>query len=276
MYEIRAFFDKATFTLTYVVWDPKTQDALLIDPVTDYDQAASQISYQSVDQLEEFIRSQNLKLHLIVETHAHADHVSGSQELKKRFNAPIAIGENIRLVQETFQPIFGIEISTDGSQFDRLLKDNEEVKVGSILMKVLFTPGHTPACASYLIGDAVFTGDALFLPDYGTGRCDFPKGDAKALYHSIHDRLYALPDSTRVFVGHDYQPGGRDVQWETTIGASKQSNIQLRQETSEAEYVKFRTTRDKTLSAPKLLLPSVQINIDAGRVPDFLKIPIRT
>jgi glyoxylase-like metal-dependent hydrolase (beta-lactamase superfamily II) len=282
--QVKAFFDSRTFTVTYIVHDPATNDAVIIDPVLDYDPAASKVWAESVEQVIEYVRAEKLNVHYILETHAHADHLSGSQLLKRAFpQAKIAVGERITVVQQTFKTIFNLteDFATDGSQFDRLLKDGEIVDAGSLKLAVIFTPGHTPACATYKIEDAIFTGDAIFMPDGGTGRCDFPAGSAKDLYHSISRKLYALPDSTRVFVGHDYQPGGREVKWETTIGDEKQNNIQLKATTSEDEFIQFRAARDKTLAAPKLLFQSVQVNIDAGKMPKpnedkkrYLKIPI--
>ncbi len=283
--KIKHFFDPATYTLTYVVYDPTTQDALVIDPVLDFDAASGTISSQSIQTLLLFLHEHSLKVHYILETHAHADHLSGAHELVKKYfpKAMIGIGERITRVQKTFKDIFGFPPSfkTDGSQFQRLFRDGEVVRAGTLTFQVLFTPGHTPACASYLIEDAVFTGDALFMPDFGTGRCDFPGGDATALYHSVARCLYELPDETRVFVGHDYQPAGRPLAWETTIGESKEKNIQLRAGTSQSEFVAFRQARDATLSAPRLLFPSIQVNIAAGELPDpepngriYFKIPI--
>jgi glyoxylase-like metal-dependent hydrolase (beta-lactamase superfamily II) len=282
--QVKAFFDSRTFTVTYIVHDPATNDAVIIDPVLDYDPAASKVWAESVEQVIEYVRAEKLNVHYILETHAHADHLSGSQLLKRAFpQAKIAVGERITVVQQTFKTIFNLteDFATDGSQFDRLLKDGEIVDAGSLKLEVIFTPGHTPACATYKIEDAIFTGDAIFMPDGGTGRCDFPAGSAKDLYHSISRKLYALPDTTRVFVGHDYQPGGREVKWETTIGDEKQNNIQLKATTSEDEFIQFRAARDKTLAAPKLLFQSVQVNIDAGKMPKpsedkkrYLKIPI--
>jgi glyoxylase-like metal-dependent hydrolase (beta-lactamase superfamily II) len=267
--EIRPFYDPDTFTLTYLVWDPKTRDAVVIDPVLDYDPLASQTSTKSADELSAAIRELGLKLHWVLETHAHADHLSASQLLEQRFDAPVAIGRRITEVQQTFKHIFdlGEEFATDGSQFGRLLDDGEVLEAGSLRIGVIATPGHTPACVTFQIEDAIFTGDALFMHDYGTGRCDFPRGSAEDLYHSVHDRLYALPDDTRVFVGHDYQPGGRELAWETTIGKSKAQNPQLRAETSKREFVEFRQQRDATLQPPRLIFQSVQVNVDAGRIP---------
>lgn len=266
---IETFYDPATFTLTYAVYDPKSKDAVVIDPVLDYDPLSSTTSTASLEKLEAFLRNNDLRVHWVLETHAHADHLSGSQYLKRRFDAKVAIGEKIRDVQAVFRDVFalGADFPVDGSQFDKLLADGEKIKAGSLEIEIIATPGHTPACVTYKIGDAVFTGDALFTEDYGVGRCDFPKGDASALYSSVHDRLYALPDSTRVFVGHDYQPGGREVRWETTIGRSKAENVQLRAADARDTFVKRRNDRDATLTAPRLLWQSVQVNVNAGKLP---------
>jgi glyoxylase-like metal-dependent hydrolase (beta-lactamase superfamily II) len=267
--KIQEYFDPATFTLTFLVWDEATRDAVVIDPVLDYDPAASQTSTRSVDLVSARIAAERLTLRYVLETHAHADHLSGSQLLKRRHGAQVAIGTRITEVQETFKALFdlGPAFRADGSQFDRLLGDDASLAAGSLTVRVIPTPGHTPACVSYLLGDALFTGDALFMEDYGTGRCDFPRGSADALYTSVHDRLYALPDATRVFVGHDYQPDGRALRFETTLGASKAANVQLRADTARETYVALRTRRDATLQAPRLLLPSVQVNINAGVLP---------
>lgn len=282
---VKEFFDQATWTLTFVVYDKATQDAVVIDPVWDYDPASSRISSHSADALIAFVKEHSLKVHYILETHAHADHISGSQYLKKQWPAAkVGIGAGITAVQKVFKGVFGLgdEFKTDGSQFDLLLTEDSPLNAGSLKIETIYTPGHTPACSSYVIGDAVFTGDALFMPDYGTGRCDFPAGSADELYTSVHDKIYKLPDHFRVFVGHDYLPGGRPVAWESTIGEEKTKNIQLNQNTQRAQFVEFRNHRDKTLAAPRLLLPSVQVNIDAGHLPTpdakgarYLKIPIR-
>jgi glyoxylase-like metal-dependent hydrolase (beta-lactamase superfamily II) len=266
--EVKAFFDPRTSTLTYVVWDSTTRDAVVIDPVLDYSPVGSYTWTESVDEVSRFVREQGLGLQLILETHAHADHLSGSQLLRRRFDAKLVIGERIREVQETFRHVFdlGERFAADGSQFDRLVKDNETFGAGSLEIRVIATPGHTPACVTYQIGDAIFTGDVLFMDDYGTGRCDFPKGSAEAMYDSVR-RLYELPDDTRVFVGHDYQPGGREVRWQTTVGASKRNNPQLNARTTREDFVRFRKHRDAKLAAPNLLFQSVQVNIDAGRLP---------
>jgi glyoxylase-like metal-dependent hydrolase (beta-lactamase superfamily II)/rhodanese-related sulfurtransferase len=264
---IHPFFDPATFTLTYVVFDPTSRDAVIIDPVLDYDVLASRTSTASVERVAAFVEERGLRVHFILETHAHADHLTGAPWLHARFGAQVAIGERIREVQATFRDLLDLpHLATDGRQFDRLLADGERLTAGTLTIDTLATPGHTPACVSYLIGDAVFTGDALFMHDYGTGRCDFPAGSAAMLYDSVA-RLYALPEATRVFPGHDYQPGGRDVAWETTIGRSKRENPQLRAETSKEAFVALRTDRDRTLAPPRLLYPSVQINLDGGRLP---------
>ncbi len=281
--EIEPFYDPATSTLSYLVFDRASRDAVVIDPVLDFDPASGKLALDSVTKILKRVRELGLVPHYILETHAHADHLSASQHLKSQFGAKIAIGERIREVQETFKPVFGFPASfpTDGSQFDRLLRDGEIVYAGTLALEVIATPGHTPACVSYLVENAVFTGDALFVEDSGTGRCDFPRGDAEALYHSVHDRLYALPGATRVFVGHDYQPGGRALRWSSTIDAERERNIQLKATTTLDEYVAFRRARDRTLAAPRLLLPSVQVNIDAGRLPPveasgrrYLRVPV--
>jgi glyoxylase-like metal-dependent hydrolase (beta-lactamase superfamily II) len=267
MPHVKAFFDEATYTLTYILHDESTKDAVIVDPVWDYDPLASQMSSESVDKVVEYVKSNGLKIHFILETHAHADHLSGAQLLKKHFpRARLAIGQHIRLVQETFKPVFNLPESfkTDGSQFDLLLKEGEDVTAGSLNIKIFHTPGHTPACSSYLIGDRIFTGDSMFMPDGGTGRCDFPKGSATDLYNSITKKLYALPDTTKVYVGHDYQPGGRQLAYETTIAEEKEKNIQLPEGRSQAEFVEFRSKRDATLTLPKLIFQSVQVNINAG------------
>ena len=283
MIQVLAQFDPQTFTLSYLVWDEKTLDALIIDPVLDYDSASGKISCESLVKLETEAKEKSLNIQAILETHAHADHLSSSQYLKKTYpSAVLAISERIKTVQATFKPIFNLtELKTDGSQFDLLLKDNQVISFGSIKVKVLPTPGHTPACASFLIADNLFVGDSMFMPDYGTGRCDFPAGSAKDLYQSIQKVMYALPDTTKIFVGHDYQPGGRALAFQTTVKEAKEQNIQLKSSTSEKEFLEFRIQRDQQLSAPKLLLPSIQVNIDAGHLPEaetngksYLKIPL--
>ncbi len=281
-FEIKAFFDPDTYTLTYVVYDTETKDAVVIDPVLDYDPKASKTSTNSVKEIIKFIEANNLNLKMVLETHAHADHLSGAQVFVKRYGVPVGIGENITKVQKMFKEIFNLpdSFATDGSQFDRLFKDGEIFEAGSLRIKAIYTPGHTPACVTYLIGDALFTGDSLFMDDYGTGRCDFPGGSAEDMYDSIHGRLYKFPDETRVFVGHDYLPN-RELAYETTIGKSKKVNPMIREETTKEEYVKMRNERDAKLAAPRLLFQSVQVNIDAGNLPQpesngirYLKVPV--
>jgi glyoxylase-like metal-dependent hydrolase (beta-lactamase superfamily II) len=281
--QIKAFFDPDTYTMTYVVHDTATKDAVVIDPVLDYDPKASKTSIGSVVEVAKFIDAQKLNLHAVIETHAHADHLSGSQYFVKKYGVKIAIGEYIKTVQEVFKNLFDLppEFNANGSQFDILFKDGEIAEFGSLRFEIIHTPGHTPACTSIKIGDAIFTGDLLFMHDYGTGRCDFPAGSSADMYESVQ-KLYQLPDETRVFVGHDYQPGGREPRWETTIGQSKQQNPQINAKTTKEEFVAFRDSRDKTLAAPRLLFQSVQVNIDAGHLPPpsknnqirYLKIPV--
>ncbi|WP_206079394.1 MBL fold metallo-hydrolase [Polyangium spumosum] len=283
MFHVEPFYDPATFTLTYVVFDPDSKDAVVIDSVLDYEPQSSTVSTASVEKVATFLEDNRLRIHWILETHAHADHLTATPWLKKRFGGRTAIGEGIREVQATFKTVFDMPptFRTDGSQFDVLLADGQVIEAGTLKIKTISTPGHTPGCVSYLIGDAVFTGDALFIEDYGTGRCDFPRGSADALYTSIHEKLYALPDETRVFVGHDYLPGGRPLRVSTTIGRSKKENVQLRAATTREDFVALRNSRDATLAAPRLLWQSVQVNIDAGHLPAehdngvrYLRIPL--
>lgn len=283
---VKEFFDKATWTLTYVVYDNDTKDAVIIDPVWDYDPAASKMSTNAVDEVLAFTNKNQLNVHFILETHAHADHISGSQILKKHLpKAKVGIGARISDVQKLFKNVFnlGEDFKVDGSQFDILLQEGQPVQAGSLKIETIYTPGHTPACGSYIIGENVFTGDALFMPDYGTGRCDFPAGSADELYTSVHDKLYKLPDHFAVYVGHDYLPNNRELAFKSSIGEEKAKNVQLKAETSRAQFVEFRNKRDQTLAAPRLLLPSVQVNINGGNLfaaedngARYLKIPVRT
>jgi glyoxylase-like metal-dependent hydrolase (beta-lactamase superfamily II) len=265
---IHAFFDRPTCTLTYLVWDADTLDAVVIDPVLDFDPVAVRVSSGSLEALAAFVRDRGLRVHWTLDTHVHADHLSGAQFIREHLGAKSAIGSRVTTVQQTFATMFNLPIATDGSQFDKLLDDEEVVAAGSLEIRTLHTPGHTPGCAVYKIQDALFTGDVMFMPDFGTGRCDFPGGSANALFDSVSGRLYQLPDETRVFVGHDYQPGGRELAYETTIGASKRSNKQLRADTPRDRFIQWRTERDATLKLPRLLFQSVQINANAGRLPE--------
>lgn len=281
---VRAFFDTTTNTLTYVVYDPQSRDAVVIDPVWDYDDRASKTTTDSVDAVISFVRREGLTLHYVMETHAHADHLSGAQFLLQEFpGAKSAIGSEIQTVQKVFAELYHLPASfrADGSQFDVLLSDGEVIEAGTLRIETRFTPGHTPACVSYLVGDAVFTGDLLFMPDYGTGRCDFPGGSADAMYESVCKQIYTLPGETRVYVGHDYQPGGRQLLYESTVDEQRSSNIMIRFGIPRGVFVSRRQARDATLAAPLLLWPSVQVNIAAGRLPEpdsngvsYLRVPV--
>lgn len=281
---MKSFFDKATYTLTYVVYDEISRDAVIIDPVLDFDPASGKVATSSADEVLRFVRSASLKVHLILETHAHADHLSSSQFLKAALpGAKVAIGAHISQVQAVFKKIYNLPATfkADGSQFDLLLTEGQEVKVGTLRFAVINTPGHTPACASYLFDGSIFVGDTLFMPDYGTGRADFPGGSASDLYDSISGKLFKLPEETRVFTGHDYQPGGRPLAFESTMGDQKRHNIQLNGTTTKEAFIRFREARDASLAAPRLLHPSVQVNIDGAHLPQpesngrsYLKMPL--
>jgi len=280
--EVRPFLHKPTGTWSYVVSDPATRHVAVVDPVLDFDMKSGRTWTESADAMIVFVREHGLTVDWILETHAHADHLSSAPYLQAAIGGKIAIGRGIRQVQQAFRDFFnlGPEFATDGRQFDRLFADDEEFAIGSLAGRAIPTPGHTSDSLSYLIGDAVFTGDSIFMPDGGTARCDFPGGDAKVLFASIQ-RLYALPPETRVFVCHDYGPGGREIACETTIAAERAGNIHVRGGTTEAEFVALRTTRDAGLDVPNLLYPSVQVNIRAGRPPPaegngrrYLKLPL--
>ena len=281
---VQSFHHADSGTWSYVVADPGGDMAAIIDPVLDYDPKSGRTGTGAADALIAHMRARGLRLQWILETHAHADHLSAAPYLQRELGGRIAIGAGIREVQATFKPIFNLEsgFATDGSQFDHLFADGEAFAIGTITARVIATPGHTNDSVSYLVGDALFTGDSLFMPDGGTARCDFPGGDAGTLFHSIQ-RLYVLPDDTRVFVCHDYAPGGRPVACETSIGEQKRSNIHVRDGVHEIDYVKLRRARDATLAMPVLMLPAVQVNIRAGQLPPvedngtrYLKIPLDT
>jgi glyoxylase-like metal-dependent hydrolase (beta-lactamase superfamily II) len=282
--EVKGFFDARTFTVTYVVYDPHSRDAVIIDPVLDYDPKSSTTWTESADAVLGFVAEGGLRVHYILETHAHADHLSGSQYLQAALpGAKVGIGARIQVVQAKFKKLFNLpdSFATDGSQFDLLLADGQALEAGTITVNTLFTPGHTPACVTYQVEDAIFTGDLLFMPDYGTGRCDFPSGSARDMFRSIVERIYTLPAETRVFVGHDYLPGGREALWESTVGEEKCCNVMLRDGVPLETFVAKRESRDRALAAPVLLLQSVQVNIDAGRLPapepngiSYLKVPV--
>ena len=282
--EVQAFFDEATNTITYLVKDPASNSCALIDTVMDIDYAAGRITFDHADELIRQIETQGLKLEWIIETHVHADHLSAAPYIQQKLGGKIGVGSKITVVQETFGKVFneGTEFERDGSQFDALFEDGDTYMIGTTQAFAMYTPGHTPACLAYVIGDAVFPGDTMFMPDYGTARCDFPGGDARTLYRSIH-RLTSLPDEARVFLCHDYKapPGRTEFAWETTIGAQRTGNIHIRDDVSEDEFVAMRTQRDATLPMPKLILPSVQVNMNGGRPPEpedngvrYLKVPL--
>ncbi len=281
--EVTAFFDEATNTISYVVADPATGRCAIVDSVLDYDPNSGRTDKRSAERIVAFVREQGLTAEWILETHVHADHLSAAPYLKERLGGRLGIGGEIVTVQEVFGKVFnaGTEFQRDGRQFDRLFRDGDRFSIGSIEAHALHTPGHTPACMTYVIGDAAFVGDTLFMPDFGTARCDFPGGDARALYRSIR-RIFELPDETRLFMCHDYKAPGRDeYRWETTVGEEKRHNVHVREGISEDEFVAMRTTRDAQLGMPRLMLPSVQVNMRAGDMPPpednglrYLKIPI--
>ncbi len=281
--DVKAFFDEATFTISYVVSDPETGKAAIVDSVLDYDPKSGRTTTTSADQVIAHVRANALDVDWILETHVHADHLSAAPYLKEQLGGAMAIGRNITVVQDVFGKVFnaGTEFQRDGSQFDHLFEDGEQFAVGAIQAKAMHTPGHTPACMTFLIGDAGFVGDTIFMPDFGTARCDFPGGSAETLYQSIQ-KIFALPDETRLFMCHDYKAPGRDeYAWETTVGEEKARNIHVGGGASEGAFVKMRTERDATLDMPVLILPSVQVNMRAGEMPppednglSYLKIPV--
>lgn len=281
--EVTGFFDEATNTISYVVADPAAKKCAVIDSLLDYDAASGRTNMSSADELIGFVKEKGYDVDWIIDTHVHADHLTAAPYIKEQLGGKTAIGEHVCTVQKVFSEIFneGQSFHTDGSQFDHLFADEETYKVGSIEGRAIHTPGHTPACMSHLIGEALFVGDTIFMPDYGTARCDFPGGDAGALYDSIQ-KLFDLDDDTRMFLCHDYKAPGRDEYvWETTVSAQKKGNIHVREGTSRDEFVAMRTARDATLDMPKLILPSVQVNMRAGDMPPpeengvrYMKVPI--
>jgi glyoxylase-like metal-dependent hydrolase (beta-lactamase superfamily II) len=281
--EVKAFFQPSSHTFSYVVWDSTTRQAAVIDPALDYEAASGRSSHDSADQMIAFVQSQRLTVTWVIETHVHADHLTAAPHVQRQLGGTLAIGEHVRAVQDTFGALFnaGSGFARDGSQFDHLFTDGERYQLGQIAATALHTPGHTPACMTHVIGDAAFVGDTLFMPDYGTARCDFPGGDAATLYRSIR-RIFTLPDATRIFLCHDYKAPGRDeFVHETTVAAERQGNIHARDGIGEAEFVAMRNTRDATLKLPELLLPAVQVNMRAGHLPPaedngvrYLKIPL--
>jgi glyoxylase-like metal-dependent hydrolase (beta-lactamase superfamily II) len=280
---LQSFFDPATFTISHVVRDPASNACAIIDSVLDYDPASGRAMNASAQALINYIKSESLEVQWLLETHAHADHLSAAPFLQKEIGGQLAIGREIIRVQEVFGKIFnaGTEFQRDGSQFDRLFQDGDRFKIGHLDATVLHVPGHTPACLAYVVGDAVFAGDTMFMPDYGTARCDFPGGDARTLYRSIK-RLTQLPDEARMFMCHDYKAPNRDYYaWETTVGAERSGNVHVHEGVSEDDFVAMRNARDATLSMPRLILPSVQVNMRAGQMPpaedngvQYLKIPV--
>src|SRR3954467_12094084 len=281
--EVRGFFDEPTNTVSYLVWDAGTKDGVVIDPVLNFDHRSGEATVESADAMLAEAKKLGIKIGTVLETHAHADHLSGAPYIKLKTGAKVAIGEHIKDVQKIFRPIFNAtDVSGDGSEFDHLFKDGESFKVGTIDGEGLYTPGHTPACVSYRIGDAVFIGDTMFMPDFGTARADFPGGDARTLYRSIM-RILSLPPQTRLFMCHDYKAPGRDkYAWETTVAEERARNVHLREGVSEDDFVTMREARDKTLDTPLLLLPSIQVNMRAGKLPPaeangvrYLKVPVK-
>lgn len=280
--EVTAFFDKDTNTISYVVKDPGSLSCAVIDSVMDIDYAAGRISYQSADKIIAYVREHGLKVEWLIETHAHADHLSAAPYIQEKLGGKLGIGEHITTVQDVFGKVFneGTEFRRDGSQFDRLFKEGDSYQIGGMTAHVMHTPGHTPACTTHVIGDAAFVGDTLFMPDGGTARADFPGGDARTLFRSIK-RVLALPGEMRLFMCHDYGPNGRDIRWETTVAEERAHNIHVRDGVSEDEFVKMREARDATLAVPKLIVPSLQVNIRGGHLPEpdgsgkrYLKVPL--
>ena len=283
-FKIQGFFDKETSTISYLVYDLKSKKCAVIDSVLDFDFSSGTIDYHNAEKIISYIEKMKLDLEWLIETHVHADHLSASPYIQKKLGGKIGISEKISDIQNIFGKTFnaGTEFQKDGSQFDRLFKDNDEYKIGNINCKVINTPGHTPACTAHVIGNSIFVGDTLFMPDLGSARADFPGGDARELYRSIR-KILSYPDDTFIFVCHDYPPTSRKVEWVTTVGEQKKNNIHVKTSIEEDEFVKVREARDKTLSMPKLIIPSIQVNMRAGNLPPaedngevFIKVPINT
>ena len=283
-FKIKGFFDKETFTISYVIYDMTSKKCAVIDSVLDFDFSSGTIDYHNAEKIISFIEKMKLDLEWLIETHVHADHLSASPYIQKKLGGKIGISEKISDIQNIFGKTFnaGTEFQRDGSQFDRLFKDNDEYKIGSIKCKVINTPGHTPACTAHVIGNSIFVGDTLFMPDLGSARADFPGGDARELYRSIQ-KILSYPDDTLIFVCHDYPPSSRKVEWVTTVGEQKKKNIHVKTSIGEDEFVKVREARDKTLNMPKLIIPSIQVNMRAGNLPPaedsgdvFIKVPINS
>jgi glyoxylase-like metal-dependent hydrolase (beta-lactamase superfamily II) len=279
---VKSFFETTTNTWSFVVEDESSKKCAIIDSVMIYKSNSATTSTEFADLIIKHVQERGLTVEWILETHAHADHISAAPYIREKMGGKIAIGSDITIVQSNFKSILNMpDLRTDGSQFDHLFKDGDEFSIGTIKGKILHTPGHTPSCLCYSVGDCVFTGDTIFMPDFGTARCDFPGGSAATLYKSITQKIFSLPDDTRLFVGHDYPPTGRDAQCETTVGKEKAENIHVKLGTSEETFVGLRTTRDEKLTAPNLILPSIQANVNAGRLPEpepngvsYFKIPI--
>ncbi|WP_157016980.1 MBL fold metallo-hydrolase [Mesorhizobium xinjiangense] len=280
--EVIGFFDEATNTVSYIVKDPASDACAVIDSVMDIDYAAGRIAYDHADEIIKHIRDNGWTLEWVIETHVHADHLSAAPYIQKELGGRMGIGKNITIVQDVFGKIFneGTEFQRDGSQFDRLFDDGDSYEIGTMTAYAMLTPGHTPACMTHVVGDAAFVGDTLFMPDGGSARADFPGGDARTLYRSIR-RVLSLPDETRLFICHDYGPNGRDIRWETTVAEERAHNVHVRDGVTEDEFVDMRETRDKTLAMPKLIIPSLQVNMRGGQLPPkdqdgktFLKVPV--
>ena len=278
---IQSFFDPATFTVTYVVADPVRKRAAIIDSVLDYDPKSGRTSHTSADQVVAHVKQAGLTVDWLLETHAHADHLSAAPYLQAQLGGGIGIGQHIREVQGVFKKVFNAkDMNTEGDEFDHLFEDGQQFKIGDLEVRVMHTPGHTPACLTYVLGEDAFVGDTLFMPDYGTARCDFPGGDAATLYQSIQ-KVLALPPQTRLHLCHDYPPAGREATWETTVADQRAHNIHVHDGVTEADFVALRTARDKSLAMPVLILPAVQVNVRAGHMPPpedngviYLKIPV--